>query len=857
VRLRSAFTIDLQVTDIGLRSIRLQANGRTYVVQPDGDAADPELAPQFAKCLSAAALALLNGEEPLGLRITPKPLIAAPPWSRGDHLEAASLDIFAAISAFPRVVVLGPPGSGKSTIAKCIAICHAGQIAQPKRAETPSALGIWPTEPLTPILVDLGDFVRSPHFPDLGGTANPVTANHLLRYIEASYLSGDQEVADVVEEDIQRGRAVLILDGLDEVPVPPNIPHGLERRGEQLQDLMASLQIMYPRTRVIVTSRPASYSQWSIPGFEIVRLLPLTDSEAKAVAAKAFTALGSKYASPDAEAERLLDELAAVPRRLREVPLFVYLFAVLFSAHAGKLPSSRGLLIEKSVLLLLGAWSHQRLGGRSLFEELGCDETALLERLAAIAYRAHSTLTSDPDEPADLPSGLILEELFELGQEVSLQKALDYVSTQAGILVSPAPRQFRFAHRVFQEFLAALHLFGSPDGAATMALNLCDNDVNWRESALLFADICRDRGRTETIVFLLDEALTLGLAQPHPSRLRILAVLARVVSDQRLNAEKGRLPQLVIGKLREALASELTLSGGVSPPANVEIADALSGIGDPRHGVGLNRGNPEFAWVSIPEGHFLMGSDPADLVTCLGDVNQWDFAREFPKHLLVLKSFHISRFPVTETQFSAFVDDAGGYEGDEWWTEEGLQWRNAFGNPPPRLRESGSLPRVNVSWFEAWAFCAWASDRLGAEIHLPSEAQWEKAARGTDGRIFAWGNVFSEQAANTASLGLSRVIPVGTLPLKDGFWGGDGPRDMIGNIWEWCSSAVEDDQGRVFGYPYVADDGREDPRASGGLTRAARGGHYGSLPYLARVAYRGRDLPSSRLPRQGFRVVLG
>jgi formylglycine-generating enzyme required for sulfatase activity len=149
------------------------------------------------------------------------------------------------------------------------------------------------------------------------------------------------------------------------------------------------------------------------------------------------------------------------------------------------------------------------------------------------------------------------------------------------------------------------------------------------------------------------------------------------------------------------------------------------------------------------------------------------------------------------------------------------------------------------------AYCAWLSEQLGVEVRLPTETEWEKAARGKDGRICPWGNEFDAGRCNVRETGIGRTSAVGMFPLsKDGPWGEQTPLDMGGNVWERCSSWYAP-------YPYDADDGREiidniDNRTDYQY-RVLRGGAFGSGKWFARAASRSGSILSLQYGYLGFR----
>ncbi len=196
--------------------------------------------------------------------------------------------------------------------------------------------------------------------------------------------------------------------------------------------------------------------------------------------------------------------------------------------------------------------------------------------------------------------------------------------------------------------------------------------------------------------------------------------------------------------------------------------------------------------------------------------------------------FRIGRFPVTNGQYQAFVDD-GGYGERKWWSEAGWAWRQENRVTEPDLwrdrRWNGpNQPMVGVSFFEAEACCAWARGRL------PSEQEWEAAARGPGGQEYPWGDDWEDGICNTLEAGLGMTSPVGLFPRSR--QARLGIEDLAGNVWEWCASFFEDDSS--------ADETRP---------RVVRGGSWGFYQDGARCAFRYGYFPDDRFVLIGIRVV--
>lgn len=229
--------------------------------------------------------------------------------------------------------------------------------------------------------------------------------------------------------------------------------------------------------------------------------------------------------------------------------------------------------------------------------------------------------------------------------------------------------------------------------------------------------------------------------------------------------------------------------------------------------------------IAVPAGPFIMGSDtgPAD---------------ERPAHRVELPAFSIDRTPVTNVQFAAFLNAVGPVnskgerlfdfdDGDARIHKRGEKW----------VADAGyeNHPVVEVSWFGARDYCAWMKKRL------PTEAEWEKAARGTDGRKYPWGNDSPDQSKAQFNAGWNQTAPVDSFPKGASPY---GVLDLAGNAWEWVSSAY-------LPYPYNPSDGREDLKA--GPVRGTRGGGHDSSPDELTTTQRGRDL--SRNFRSGHHNI--
>lgn len=229
--------------------------------------------------------------------------------------------------------------------------------------------------------------------------------------------------------------------------------------------------------------------------------------------------------------------------------------------------------------------------------------------------------------------------------------------------------------------------------------------------------------------------------------------------------------------------------------------------------------------IQIPAGEFLMGSDsgPTD---------------EQPAHRVSLPAIFIDRLPVTNAQFAEFLNAVGPVNA---------HGENLFDvkDPDARIhRRAGGWsadpgfeqhPVVEASWAGARDYCAWLGKRL------PTEAEWEKAARGTEGRPYPWGNDAPDATRARYGAPFNALVPVGRSPRGASPY---GVLDMAGNVWHWVSSAYRP-------YPYRPDDGRENLTV--GPVRGTRGGGHDSPPDELTTTQRGRNL--SRAPGAGHHNI--
>ena len=254
------------------------------------------------------------------------------------------------------------------------------------------------------------------------------------------------------------------------------------------------------------------------------------------------------------------------------------------------------------------------------------------------------------------------------------------------------------------------------------------------------------------------------------------------------------------------------------PKERAAAGDELAKIGDPRPGV-IDFDFGADYWCRVPAGRFTYQGDAKASI----DADYW-----------------IGKYPITYAQYKVFLDDPHGFRDPQWWRglhADGLaQQKKGAGTQQWPI---ANHPADNVSWYDAMAFCRWLSTKLGYEVTLPTEQQWEKAARGTDGREYPYSGTFDANKGNTTETGIGQTSTVGIFP--DGV-SPCGVLDMSGNVWEWLLTEY---------------DGANSNKLNNSNSRVVRGGSWFSVSGFARAAARDDYFPDARYLSIGFRVSVG
>lgn len=715
------------------------------------------------------------------------------------------------------LAVVGDPGSGKSTFLRRYAfeLCRRQLTNHPSRC--------------FPILIRLADLVE---YVETSRTRNrkdaPTSRDAplwLAHYCATDCLENAAPLSvSFFEEKFESPETVVMLDGLDE---PSN-----EKQRIQARKLIEKAARAYP-CHFVVTTRPATYKgEVILHGFEEARIAPLDDP---AIESFLQTWCRILWREDKNEAKRHLAELM-VPitwrleiRRLARNPVMLTALAVVHW-NEKRLPEQRADLYESII-----KWLSKSRPRDNRRPPENC--VSLLQNLALVMQDAedkgrqtqvslHWGAKQIAPNFRNTPEG---------EQIAAAEKFLRDEESDSGIIVGRGDREIRFWHLTFQEYLAARALSARPEAELYRRLLKGDKPyrAEWREVLLLLAGIFLQRG-PELVDGLFATILGEVLDKPTlPKKARCAGLLGAVLTDLSplgYRPSDGRYEQI----LRDAMAVFDTKKSHAIPiDEAIAAAEAIGLAGDPRY-VNLNSAD---LWVTIPAGEVLIGAQSLKVKS-----PNYDTAAskdEGPVHEVKLQAYRIGKYPVTVLEYKRFLE-AGGYAKAEYWSAGRIADEPQPWNWQEQL-EHPNRPVVGVSWYEAAAYAAWAGFRL------PTEAEWERAARGTDGRKYPWGNEGPD--ANRANYGATVGSPTPVGVYTRGATP-DGICDMAGNVWEWCQDAWHGSYKRAPADGSAWSDKKKED------TRVLRGGYWIGNADYCRTATRYRVGPVGR-DRDGFRCVLG
>jgi formylglycine-generating enzyme required for sulfatase activity len=741
--------------------------------------------------------------------------------------------------------VSGAPGTGKSTLCRWVAwlaaegAMPAAEIPPPDEFVETFGEGL---RGRLPVLIRLREFWELlPARAEANLTVSDLeeTIGHWL----------DRKRPDALDSTLFRahlkhGSVLLVLDGMDEVPVSVGPGSGVwYPRRQLIGALVDAVSAWAPAgNRLLLTSRPYGVSEEDAARLALAAapLQPLPGQLQHLLAQRWFAVISGSVDEAAVTTRELFDNIASQPWlvELAANPLLLTAMCIVFD-EGKRLPQDKHDLYERVVATVL--FSRYRTPAE-------IDQAK--RELGVIAYGMHTGAGVQDGRTTPRPEATFheverwLQHYRELKDytdrsEATAFEARESLLSQSGLFLSTGDRRAGFAHLSFQEFFAAQRSFTVDEARLAAVFQERAGSPEWRNTlSFLFGRLVATFPEPTKAIELLETRLAAATAG-ETSGLLVLADAARILTGKGITLRAESLERLQQVLLEAATA-------GSSAAARVEVGSALGQLGDRRFRAD--------AWylpddallglVEVPEGPFRMGSDKNR------DLGAWD--DELPQHEVAMPAFYIARWPVTVAQFRAFVEspDNGGFRPGD----------------PDCLRGVPTQPVVSVSWHEALAYARWLNAKLRTwegtparlrallngengpawSVTLPSEAEWEKAARGADGRIYPWGDTPDPNRANYHDTGIGQPSAVGCFP------GGASPfgvEELSGNVWEWTRS-------HFARYEYVPGARREDLNAGDDVSRVVRGGAFDYPVRLVRAACRFGDRPDLRGGFIGCRLVV-
>jgi formylglycine-generating enzyme required for sulfatase activity/energy-coupling factor transporter ATP-binding protein EcfA2 len=748
--------------------------------------------------------------------------------------DTATVTVNQALAEHRRLVVLGDPGSGKTTLLRYLALLYARDLAEDRRLVR-DTLGL--AEPGTlPVLLPLrqiGRFLAEHRLRDDGTEGHAILLELLVRVLKNERI---ELPVGFFDDWLNGGRAAVLLDGLDEVADP-----GLRRRVARLVDAFTRA---YPNCRYCVTSRIVGYTDSARlgEGYAITTVRDFSPDDIRVFLTQwhRLVAVGQLGPGETAEgvAARQTEQLVEAidkSERVRELAINPLMLTVIALIHRDrvKLPDRRAELYQEAVDVLLGKWDEARGVPESLILSEGpfdIGDRRLVLQHVALAMHQQGVKEIDAGPLRELLADQLRAAVVKPRElDACVARFLQVIQERTGLLIARAEGTYAFSHLTFQEYLAALAIAGRDD-YLEYSLARCP-DPWWRETILLEAGALSTQSKEKTSRLI--RAIADVKKEPEPYHNLVLA--AECLRDAGANRVVGDLETEIRDRLTRELETPVShgrfgivhtlFTRGMTPEwatrRRIAAAEALGRIGGAQFWT-RPYGEPE--WVRIPGGPFTMGEGTQ-------------------AHRVDLADFAIARVPITNAQYRLFVQATGHQAPSRW--EAGRIPRGKEGHPV-----------VSVDFQDSLAYCRWLSGSTGKWIALPSEAEWEKAARGGDDRrAYPWGDTFDASKCNTVDLDLSATTPVGIFPVGASPY---GCLDMAGNVWEWTRSLWGRDwQQPAFAYPYRPHDERREALDAGySVLRVVRGGSWFFHRDLACCAFRSRRLPDLQRDDLGFRVVL-
>jgi formylglycine-generating enzyme required for sulfatase activity len=734
------------------------------------------------------------------------------------------------------VVLLGDPGSGKSTVLRYLVVCIAETLLDGKTTG-PADLRGWAGQPLpVPLFCPLGPVAK-----DLDDTPGHDLDRLIAALLDGVFGAGG--LREGMRETLLRawagGGTLLCFDGLDEVSgVPESTRDGLMSRRERLADALRRLAQEVGDSRVVVTCRTTPYRTdpaWQLPApWQVRRIAPFALGQVRFFVETWYQqscAAADAKLTPKEGAAKAAELLRAIPAKpgLRAIcasPLLLTM-VVLLHYNQKQLPDERAEVYEELVGLLLDRWEWVRSSDKERVtlvpfgDRLGLPQLRASDLRASvnqIAYEAHRSAQDGRGVIAEALIYQLLDPRFrtvinptrpdqvrKAAVTEKIETFLDLLVRESGLVQPDGDGSYVLPHLTFEEYLAACYLAEQEDVGIAYACWVAGGD-RWREPLLLLMGCLRldkkHRLAEQWIETLLDDSS--GTEEKTLAQLQRDAVLAAAcyaeLGGRRYMQGRwlSRKVDALEARLRAALLPVLERPEPETALAlRLEAGAALGTLGDPRLPVELEqwrrelerrdqtfRAEGDHYWRAVQPGTYQIGG--------------WEAGK--PPADIALPAFWLARFPLTVAQYAPFVAEGYGKGAEGWWLPESWVWKQEEKRMTPRYwngsgYSDANQPVIGVTWHEATAYGAWLTERLadvlpvGYVVRLPTEAEWEVAAAYNmqmQRRTYPWGDAepTPERAIYDAAK-LGRPAPVGCCPAGAAACGG---LDLAGNVWELTAS---------------------------------------------------------------------
>jgi len=739
------------------------------------------------------------------------------------------------IRACPAVSVVAPLGSGKTTLLRKYALESMESFLDGERELPPSYIEI---RMIVPSILKTIKKKNSLGIIDI-----------LREVVNQEQLSlGDVEKEAIISTWSRNG-IEIIVDGFDEVSAD------LSREDAELveRNILSVLgQVSDKGGKVTISSRPNSRLSSEHSCFLAVEIAPMNFEEALEI-------ITTSTHNKNLDWDEIKSFLRRVDGEFRSRPLFISLIARIIDAQESLEQKTRIDILRSGIREIIRTTIEEKWNFEGIEQVLICSEDLFFSILEQLSFDSLDKIGGQLDLSEQVASISIRDILYYYSvakNDIDLQAVKRLLTESSGLTWTDGISAY-FSHRIFHELLAADYLVScfreNKDHTALLdAFQRLPH--RFEEVTHLYIEHFVSVGDGNALLEFASEIMdraALNDTQESAS----LIWLASIVFSSHKEAELGlsRRDSEIIEEFKRLAIHFVGKCELIDAVKRKSIAEILGWLGDSRQGVGVDeKGVPEFDWTHIPAGTYRIGLTREEHNELEAE-GALQLAREIPCMEVELSEYWISNFPVTWTQFLAFLNASDGYLADRWWGEF-AQSKEERESRIQDLCSNNLTPNTavgGIDWYEARAYARWVSNCLEKDCDIPTEAEWEVAARGSDSRIYPWGNDFVPRYCNWSGTGIGNVMPVGCFSDADCPWS-LGPNDMLGNIWEWTHGVAGLIEGSNFSDLAAANEKYQEETP---VRHVVKGCCFLNGEAMLRTTYRGNDSSLSRFDRQGFRLV--